>query len=96
MTKKQIQSAWNMGQTHGSSPAHKGFAEEMAKKTVMNRLVKRILNTSDDTGLFEETLRETIEGSVESSLDMVTEQAESSLKSKAVDIQFEDESTGNQ
>jgi recombination protein RecT len=37
--------AVNQGSTHGK------FTEEMAKRTVINRLCKRIINTSDDTQL---------------------------------------------
>lgn len=51
MTMKQIRASWNMGQTNGSSKAHTNFTDEMAKRTIINRLTKSIINTSDDAGL---------------------------------------------
>lgn len=53
MTKDQVLKAWNQGPTKGGSPAHKNFPEEMAKKTVINRALKAIINSSDDAWLFE-------------------------------------------
>lgn len=54
MTMSQIQAAWNQGQTKGGSPAHKNFPDQMACKTVINRALKAIINSSDDADLFEE------------------------------------------
>lgn len=34
--------------------AHQNFTDEMAKKTVINRLCKSIINSSDDTALFDD------------------------------------------
>lgn len=53
MTKDQVLKAWNQGATKGSSPAHKNFPEEMAKKTVINRALKHIINSTDDAWLYE-------------------------------------------
>lgn len=59
MTMEQVRKAWGQGATKGTSPAHKNFAEEMAKKTVINRACKLSINTSDDssilTGAFNRT-----------------------------------------
>lgn len=52
MTMGQIQSAWNMGATKGQSPAHKNFPDQMCMKTVINRAVKLLINSSDDADLF--------------------------------------------
>lgn len=52
MTMGQIQSAWNMGATKGLSPAHKNFPDQMCMKTVINRAVKLLINSSDDADLF--------------------------------------------
>ena len=51
MNFNQIQKAWGMGTAYksGKSTAHKNFAEEMAKKTVINRACKMFANTSDDS-----------------------------------------------
>lgn len=54
MSMAQIQLAWNQGQTKGQSPAHKNFPDQMACKTVINRAVKTIINSSDDADLFED------------------------------------------
>lgn len=62
MSMAQIQAAWNQGPTKGQSPAHKNFPDQMACKTVINRAVKTIINSSDDADLFEDdqiTERET-------------------------------------
>ncbi|WP_299153117.1 recombinase RecT [uncultured Christiangramia sp.] len=59
MTIEEIKQSWNQGATKGSSPAHKNFEGEMAKKTVTNRAVKVFINSSDDAKLFEGLLNET-------------------------------------
>jgi recombination protein RecT len=56
MNMNQIQSAWNQGATKGQSPAHKNFADQMACKTVINRAVKTIINSSDDADLFDDEM----------------------------------------
>ena len=53
MSWSQIQKAWGQGATKGNSPAHKNFAEEMAKKTVIGRACKAIINSSDDAWLYD-------------------------------------------
>lgn len=53
MTIAQIRAAWGQGATKGGSPAHKNFGEEMAKKSVIGRACKTIINSSDDSWLFE-------------------------------------------
>lgn len=53
MSMAQIRAAWGQGATKGGSPAHKNFAEEMAKKTVIGRACKVIINSSDDAWLYD-------------------------------------------
>lgn len=53
MSMQQIRAAWVQGATKGNSPAHKNFAEEMAKKTVIGRACKAIINSSDDAWLYD-------------------------------------------
>lgn len=53
MSMPQIRAAWGQGATKGNSPAHKNFAEEMAKKTVIGRACKAIINSSDDAWLYD-------------------------------------------
>ena len=45
MTKKQIDTSWGQART---TNVHKKFPEEMAKRTVINRAAKNIINTSGD------------------------------------------------
>lgn len=52
MAMSQIRKAWMQGPTKGESPAHKNFPDEMAIKTVKNRLLKPDVNSSDDSDLF--------------------------------------------
>ena len=53
MSMQQMRAAWGQGVTKGNSPAHKNFAEEMAKKTVIGRACKAIINSSDDAWLYD-------------------------------------------
>ena len=53
MTRAQINQAWLQGATKGNSPAHQNFTDEMAKRTVITRACKQIINTSDDAYLFD-------------------------------------------
>lgn len=53
MSMQQIRAAWGQGAMKGDSPAHKNFAEEMAKKTVIGRACKTIINSSDDAWLYD-------------------------------------------
>ena len=52
MSMGQIKKAWMQGPTKGESPAHKNFPDEMSIKTVINRLLKPDVNSSDDGDLF--------------------------------------------
>jgi recombination protein RecT len=54
MNMTQIKSAWNQGKAKGNSPAHQSFSDEMAKKTVINRALKTVIGSSDDSGLYDE------------------------------------------
>lgn len=59
MTKKEIESAWNQSKT--SQGVHKKFPQEMAKRTVINRAAKNIINTSDDSDLLVEAINNSTE-----------------------------------
>lgn len=52
----QIKKSWNQGAAKGNSGAHQNFADEMAKKTVINRACKMFVNTSDDSDLLVEAI----------------------------------------
>jgi recombination protein RecT len=55
MTIQQVKQAWLQGAAKGNSGAHNNFSDEMARKSVINRACKRIINSSDDSYLFEGT-----------------------------------------
>lgn len=48
MTMAEIKRSWMQGATKGESPAHKNFAGEMAKKTVISRAVKLFIQSTSD------------------------------------------------
>lgn len=52
-TMDEIRQAWMQGQTKGQSPAHKNFPAEMACRTLINAACKLVINTSDDSYLFD-------------------------------------------
>lgn len=54
MTKAEIMRAWMQGQAKGEGSTHKNFPQEMAKKTVIARACKRLVNTSDDSGIIDQ------------------------------------------
>lgn len=54
MTMQEILKSWGQGQTKGNSPAHQNFKGEMAKKTVINRALKTLINSSTDSGLMDD------------------------------------------
>ena len=54
MTRKEIETAWTQSKT--SQAVHKKFPQEMAKRTVINRAAKSIVNTSDDSDLLIESI----------------------------------------
>lgn len=86
MTIAEIKASWMMGQTKGNSPAHSGFAGEMAKKTIINRALKTIINSSSDSDLMDEDSVSSIEAiGIDSE---VKEKANS--KSLSFDDGFED------
>lgn len=53
MRKEEIERAWAMRRGNDKSKAHKNFAGEMAKKTVVHRACKPLINNRDDSHLFK-------------------------------------------
>lgn len=53
MTMAQVATSWKQSQSKGESPAHKNFKSVMAQKTVINRALKLIIASSDDSVLME-------------------------------------------
>lgn len=59
MTMDEIRKAWSQGAAKGDSPAHRKFAQEMAKKSVINRACKLFINTSTDAQPLSEAFNRT-------------------------------------
>lgn len=58
MNMAQIKKAWSKSQGGIKQGTHGDFAEEMAKKTVTNRLLKNYVNTSSDIALYKDLFEE--------------------------------------
>lgn len=92
MNINQIKNAWNQGYAKGKSGAHNNFAEEMAKKTVINRACKMFANTSDDSDLLIQAFNNSEEKKYDEK-DMVSnveyevkEEIKEKANSKPIDI----------
>lgn len=94
MTMNQIQSAWNQGPTKGQSPAHKNFPDQMACKTVINRAMKGIINSSDDSALFEEDEQviDQVQASVKHEIDEHANKTTLSLDNQPQEPVYQNES----
>lgn len=73
MTMDQIKQAWKQSKMNPiddkgnvkATSTHAKFTEEMAKKTVVNRACKMIINSSDDSNLLLDTIRKTEDAAIE-------------------------------
>ena len=89
MTIDQIKNAWKQGQTYkegGNSP-HNNFGEEMAKKTVINRVTKSYINSSNDSHLVSEAINYSNEVETEQEVE---QEIEENANSEVIDIQAEE------
>jgi recombination protein RecT len=77
MSMEQVRNSWSRGQTKGESSAHKLSPEEMAKRTVLKRLVKSTINTSNDEQLLDK-------------VSDIDEEAEDNEALEAIDITAHD------
>ena len=82
MTMEQVRQAWNQGATKGQSPAHKNFADEMAKKTVINRACKTPINSSTDAFLLGDEYEQE-DNTIDIKHEIVTENASVPLEIEA-------------
>ncbi len=90
MNINQIKMAWSKSKTGGQ--VHKDFAEEMAKKTVINRACKMFANTSDDSDILIDAFNKSEEGQYDE--DQIINNVEAEVKeeikekgnSKSIDI----------
>ena len=58
MTMEEIKRSWSFGQSKGNSKAHNNTPGEMAKKTVISRTCKMLMDTSDDSDLVAQNVVE--------------------------------------
>ena len=92
MNINQIRMAWSKSKTGGQ--VHKDFAEEMAKKTVINRACKMFANTSDDSDILIDAFNKSdveIETNDISTEDEIKEKA----NSKEIDIEVNEDAGEN-
>jgi recombination protein RecT len=93
MNINQIKKSWNQGAAKGSSGAHTNFADEMSKKTVINRACKMFANTSDDSDLLIEAFNNSDEKSydekdiISNAEYEVKEEIKEKANSKVIDIE---------
>ena len=70
----QITKSWEQRPGQGLSLAHKSFPDEMAKKTVINRALKPIIESLDDSSLFYDEKPENLDKSKEDIKQEIKEQ----------------------
>lgn len=91
MTMDQIVKSWNQGAAKGKSGAHQNFADEMAKKTVINRACKMYANTSDDSDTLIDAFNNSDSSEEEYQerkvITPVQEEIKTNANSKPLDIQ---------
>jgi recombination protein RecT len=80
MTAKQIQTSFEQSYAKGKSDVHVRFRSEMHKKTVINRLLKTVIGSSDDSNLYEEKPLPTTE-------ELVSDEIEEFANSEVIDFE---------
>ena len=88
MTIDQLKSAWKQGNVYkenGDNP-HNNFTEEMAKKTVTNRICKKHINSSDDSNIITEAVEDSNMKQVEHETQ---EEIEENANSEVIDVEPE-------
>ncbi|MDU6361406.1 MAG: RecT family recombinase [Clostridiales bacterium] len=87
MSYQQIKNSWNQGYAKGNSGAHKNFTDEMCKKTIITRVCKMLINSSDDGDLVDTY------GAAEEEVPVQQEQKEMTASKEFVDVPFVAEET---
>lgn len=96
MTKKQLEQSWGQGQSWEAaqkngykSKTHTNFGEEMAKKTVLNRAAKRLINATDDSSMMcDDALQSFNETEDNDRIDVVAENTRVEIEQKANTVEF--------
>lgn len=70
MTIEEIKQSWMQGQAKGNGSTHQNFTQEMAKKTVITRTLKPLINSSSDANLYtDEDESPTVEQEVKTTIE---------------------------
>lgn len=96
MSRQQLENSWAQGQSWKSakkngheSVTHKNFPEEMAKKTVLNRAAKKLVNATDDASIMsDEAIQAFNEADEVRREDVVAEQVAADVKENANSVPF--------
>jgi recombination protein RecT len=88
MTWAEIQKAWSKSKMnpYKEGSTHKEFAQEMARKTVINRACKRYLNSSDDGSLLMQHINRADEVAAEAEVEA---EIEENANQELIDIEYE-------
>ena len=88
MTWAEIQKAWSKSKNNPDreGSTHKEFAQEMARKTVINRACKRYLNSSDDGSLLMYHVNRADEVAAEAEVEA---EIEENANQELIDIEYE-------
>jgi len=88
MTWAEIQKAWSKSKMNPEKEGstHKEFAQEMARKTVINRACKRYLNSSDDGSLLMQHINRADEVAAEAEVEA---EIEENANQELIDIEYE-------
>ena len=85
MSYQQIKNSWNQGYAKGNSGAHKNFTDEMCKKTIITRVCKTLINSSDGGDLVDTY------GATDEEIPVQQEQKEMTASKEFVDVPFTEE-----
>jgi recombination protein RecT len=93
MTIEQIKQAWKQSVLHPvdekgnikAGTTHEKFTEEMAKKTVINRACKALINSSNDSNLFLRAFNRSDEEIAEHELE---EEIEENANKELIDVEY--------
>lgn len=90
----QIKKAWLKGKSYatGKSKTHIDFADEMAKKTVINRACKTFFDTSDDSDILIQAIQETMDEFEPEDEAVIEEKVTAEIEEKQAQEEFEEPS----
>ncbi|AYC28697.1 recombinase RecT [Paenisporosarcina cavernae] len=85
MTIEEIEKSWGQSKMNpkSDSSTHKKFPQEMAKRTVINRACKKLMNTSDDNSLVMTHFQKSDEASQDAEIQ---EEIESNANKEVLDM----------